>query len=79
MVLATRWMQPGDWPAVARIYAEGIATGDATFETEVPSWEQWDSKGTRATSVITGSSLSGTGVGCENSVMCVRPPGCTRG
>ena len=30
------------WPEVARIYAEGIATGDATFETEVPSWEHWD-------------------------------------
>jgi L-amino acid N-acyltransferase YncA len=42
MVLATRRMQPDDWPEVARIYAEGIATGDATFETEVPSWEQWD-------------------------------------
>jgi phosphinothricin acetyltransferase len=27
------------WPAVARIYAEGIATGDATFETEPPEWE----------------------------------------
>ena len=32
-----------DWPEVARIYAEGIATGDATFETEVPSFERWDS------------------------------------
>jgi phosphinothricin acetyltransferase len=31
------------WPEVARIYAEGIATGHATFETEVPGWEQWDS------------------------------------
>src|SRR5262245_7574603 len=30
------------WDEVARIYAEGIATGDATFETEVPTWEQWD-------------------------------------
>jgi L-amino acid N-acyltransferase YncA len=30
------------WPDVARIYAEGIATGDATFETDVPSWERWD-------------------------------------
>lgn len=30
------------WPEVARIYAAGIATGDATFETEVPSWERWD-------------------------------------
>ena len=33
---------PADWPAIARIYAEGIATGDATFETEVPSWDAWD-------------------------------------
>jgi phosphinothricin acetyltransferase len=35
-------MRPDDWPAVRAIYAEGIATGDATFETEVPSWEAWD-------------------------------------
>ena len=31
-----------DWPAVERIYAEGIATGDATFETEPPTWEEFD-------------------------------------
>lgn len=36
-------LQRGDWNDVARIYAEGIATGDATFETEVPDWERWDS------------------------------------
>jgi L-amino acid N-acyltransferase YncA len=36
-------LRPADWPAVAEIYAEGIATGDATFETEVPSWQRWDS------------------------------------
>jgi L-amino acid N-acyltransferase YncA len=30
------------WDSVARVYAEGIATGHATFETEVPSWERWD-------------------------------------
>ncbi len=30
------------WPAVARIYAEGIATGNATFETDVPTFERWD-------------------------------------
>jgi L-amino acid N-acyltransferase YncA len=35
-------MAPADWPAVAEIYAQGIATGDATFETEVPAWERWD-------------------------------------
>ena len=32
----------GDWPAVQAIYAEGIATGQATFETTVPDWAAWD-------------------------------------
>lgn len=31
-----------DWPAVRAIYAAGIATGNATFETTVPSWNHWD-------------------------------------
>lgn len=35
-------MRPEDWERVAEIYAQGIATGDSTFETEVPSWERWD-------------------------------------
>ena len=35
-------MQPDDWPAARSIYLEGIATGHATFETEAPSWEDWD-------------------------------------
>ncbi len=30
-----------DWPAVEAIYAEGIATGNATFETETPTFERW--------------------------------------
>ncbi len=35
-------LRPEHWPGAARVYAEGIATGNATFETEVPSWEAWD-------------------------------------
>lgn len=35
-------MQATDWTAVAQIYAEGLATGNATFETAVPAWEAWD-------------------------------------
>jgi phosphinothricin acetyltransferase len=35
-------MRPDDWPRVAEIYAEGIATGLSTFETEIPTWERWD-------------------------------------
>lgn len=30
------------WDEVRVIYAEGIATGDATFETETPSWKAWN-------------------------------------
>jgi len=37
-----RALIPDDWPAVARIYRQGIDTGDATFETSVPTWEAWD-------------------------------------
>jgi L-amino acid N-acyltransferase YncA len=35
-------MAPEDWPAVERIYAEGIATRCATFETEPPDYEGFD-------------------------------------
>jgi L-amino acid N-acyltransferase YncA len=31
-----------DWPAVRDIYEQGIASGDATFETEAPAWVAWD-------------------------------------
>jgi L-amino acid N-acyltransferase YncA len=35
---------PQHWPAVREIYREGIDTGNATFETELPDWENWDNK-----------------------------------
>jgi L-amino acid N-acyltransferase YncA len=35
-------MTPDDWKQVHRIYQEGIDTGHATFEKEVPDWEAWD-------------------------------------
>jgi L-amino acid N-acyltransferase YncA len=36
-------MPPSLWPAIREIYREGISTGNATFETELPDWEKWDS------------------------------------
>jgi L-amino acid N-acyltransferase YncA len=33
---------PEHWPAVEAIYAEGIATRNATFETATPGWDAWD-------------------------------------
>jgi len=32
-----------DWQRVRSIYLEGIASGQATFETRAPSWAEWDS------------------------------------
>jgi len=37
-----RAMAAADWPAVEAIFVEGIATGDATFETAPPSWDEFD-------------------------------------
>jgi len=35
-------LTPEDWAGVRSVYAEGIATGNATLETQTPSWETWD-------------------------------------
>jgi phosphinothricin acetyltransferase len=35
-------MTKADWPDVQRIYAEGIATGNATFQDETPCWDEFD-------------------------------------
>jgi L-amino acid N-acyltransferase YncA len=40
--LAIRDLRPLDWAEVAGIYADGIATGVATFEVEPPTWERWN-------------------------------------
>lgn len=35
-------LQERHWEQVRAIYLEGIATGQATFETDAPEWERWD-------------------------------------
>lgn len=35
-------MTAADWPRVAAIYEAGIATQNATFETTIPSWDDWN-------------------------------------
>ena len=35
-------MTDADWDAVRASYLEGIATRNATFETESPSWDTWN-------------------------------------
>jgi phosphinothricin acetyltransferase len=35
-------MHPEDWPAIDDIYRQGMLTADATFETESPGWQKWN-------------------------------------
>ncbi len=44
MTTEIRTMAADDWGRVRAIYAAGIATGQATFETEIPSWAVWDAR-----------------------------------
>jgi len=30
------------WPQVRAIYEQGLATGNTTFQTEAPNWDDWD-------------------------------------
>ncbi|WP_229382933.1 GNAT family N-acetyltransferase [Microbacterium allomyrinae] len=42
LVTTIRSMVPSDWPAVEEIYRHGIEDGEATFETQTPTWEAFD-------------------------------------
>lgn len=39
-----RPLQKEDWQTVRKIYQQGMDTGIATFETQVPDWEIWNAK-----------------------------------
>ena len=41
-----------DWPDVRSIYEEGIATGNATFQTNTPTWNEWDSSHLKNSRII---------------------------
>ena len=51
----------GHWPEVRAVYQEGVASGDATFETEAPEWERWDASHLRACRLValTGERVAG--------------------
>lgn len=40
--LLFRSLTEGDWPQVSEIYRQGLETGNATFASEVPRWQEWD-------------------------------------
>ena len=52
MTFSVEKMLPGHWPEVRAAYLEGVASGDATFETEAPEWERWDASHLRACRLV---------------------------
>jgi L-amino acid N-acyltransferase YncA len=42
VTLTVEAMTSEEWPSVRRMYQEGIATGDATLETEPPDQATWN-------------------------------------
>ncbi len=50
--VSTRPLVKKDWDSVSKIYAQGIATGIATFETEVSDWKQWSEKYLRSCRIV---------------------------
>jgi phosphinothricin acetyltransferase len=52
-----------DWPAVHRIYAAGIATGDATLEREAPDWNHFDHSHPRECRFVARDGPGGAAIG----------------
>ncbi|MBU3113064.1 GNAT family N-acetyltransferase [Clostridium lacusfryxellense] len=45
-------MSKSDWDQVSNIYLEGIKTGIATFQSIIPTWEQWNSSHTSSCRLV---------------------------
>ena len=50
--ITIRQMTPQDWPGVADIYQQGIETGNATFQQELPLWDQWSASHLQACRLV---------------------------
>ena len=75
--VVVRELRPDDWPTVRAIYEDGIRSGDATFETEAPSWEQWDAghSAQRFVAERDGSVVGWAALSPESSRCCYRGVG----
>lgn len=73
-----RALEQDDWEAVRRIYADGIATGNATFETDVPPADALDSKwlpGQRWVAEVNGTVIGWASVSPTSQRDCYRGVG----
>ena len=53
MEVVFRTMTAEDWNTVAAIYKQGIETGHATFQQEVPTWEEWNEAHLKQCRIVT--------------------------
>ena len=68
------------WPEVRAIYEQGIATGHATFQTEAPTWEEWDRSHlphSRLVAVDAGYGHTGQVLGCGRPSRRCQAAACT--
>ena len=42
MDILIRSMNKNDWPSVSEIYRQGIETGKATFQSDIPAYHEWN-------------------------------------
>jgi L-amino acid N-acyltransferase YncA len=61
-------MKLEDWPDVCAIYEESIATRNATFEAEAPSWESWDAAHIQACRIVARAGQVAIGWGALSAV-----------
>lgn len=66
-------MMNSDWKQVSKIYLEGIKTGKATFQTEVPTYEDWNNGHIKSCRVVArlGNDILGWGALSPTSSRCV--------
>ena len=66
-------MSQDDWEQVADIYLEGINTGKATFQTEVPTWKDWNNGHVNSCRLVirSGNNVLGWGALSPTSSRCV--------
>ena len=66
-------MTKSDWEQVSQIYLEGINTGKATFQSEVPTWENWNNGHVSSCRLVvrSGNNVLGWGALSPTSSRCV--------
>lgn len=66
-------MTQEDWEGVAKIYLEGIKTGKATFQSEIPSYEVWNNGHIKTCRLVArkGNKVLGWGALSATSSRCV--------